>query len=285
MTDLHDAVAELIKAQTLQVHYLPGDPDRSYTARAPCLLQQLRAAVASSTSGRGGRTVPASRLPLAAEALDLWVEITSSVHAWADALRIDRRPYRVAERTQFVPADRMPVWLRRTWAWSGDQVDEHGVPVPIEPLPALPPAIHRLAFEDHDPLADRTIPPVGHLLKAVAARAASLAVDEVTETITRRAHGWADRIRAMLAGLDLDERIRPIRGAACPACGATTAPEQRDDGLYLVPAVQVRFMAMEGREPDDLWAYRICIACGDNGWVAYTTETEQTSETEPGEAA
>lgn len=272
MPDLHDTVGDLIRAQTLQVHYLPGDPGRSYTVRAPCLLAQLRTAVASSSGGRGGRSVPGSRLPLAADALDLWVEVTSTVHHWADALRIDRRPYRTAERTQFVPAERMPGWLRRTWAWSSDQVDEHGTPVPITPLPPVPPAIYRLTLEDHDPLTDRTIPPIGQLLKAVAARAASLAVDEVTDRITTKAHGWTGRIRTMLAGLQVDEQIRPIRGATCQACGAVTAPEQRDDGLYLVPAVQVRFMPLDGAD-GELWAYRFCVACGDNGWVEYTSET------------
>jgi hypothetical protein len=277
--DLHDAVGELIRAQTRTVHYLPGDPDRWYTVRAPCLLTQLRTTIASSTGGRGGRTVPSSRLPLDSGALDLWVEITGNVHAWADALHIDRRPYRAAERTQFTPPDRMPGWLRRTWVWSSDHVDQHGTPVPIEPLPPVAPAIYRLALEDHDPLTDRTIPPVGQLLKAVAARAASLAVDEVTERITTKSTGWTSRIRAMLAGLQVDEQIRPIRGAQCPECGASTAPEQRDDGLYLVPAVQVRFMPLDGAD-GELWAYRMCIACGDNGWVEYTTETEP-----PGEAA
>ena len=273
MIDLNDAVAELVRQQTMRVHYLPGDPLRHYTAWAPCLLAQLHAAVKASDGGCSGRTIPGSRLPLAADALDLWVEITASVHIWADALKIDRKPYRAAERIQFRHDERLPGWLRRLWQWTGRDGETP------QRLPTLPPAIHRLAVEDHDPLTDRAVPPVGQLLRAVAARAASLAIDEVGDRIAYRSHGWAERIRVMLAGWQADEQIHPIRGQACKDCGASTAPEVRADGeLYQVPAVQVRFMPMDGGEPSDLWAYQMCLACGANGWVEYTTET-------PGEAA
>jgi hypothetical protein len=224
--------------------------------------------------------VPASRLPLAADALDLWVEITANVHGWADLLHIDRRPYRAAERVQFEREERLPGWLRRLWQWTGPAGEM------LAPLPVLPPAIHRLAVEDHDPLADRTVPPVGQLLRAVAARAATLAVDEVTDRIAYKAHSWADRIRTMLGGVQADDHIYPIRGATCPACGAFSVLEARDGERYQVPAVQVRFMPLDGGEPDDLWAYRMCVACGDNGWVDYTSETPVTSlDTPPSEAA
>jgi hypothetical protein len=220
LTDLHDAVGELVRQQVRRVHYLPGDPERHYTARAPCLLAQLQAAVAASSNGGGGRTTPASRLPLAADALDLWVEITANVHGWADLLHIDRRPYRAAERVQFEREERLPGWLRRLWQWTGPAGEM------LAPLPVLPPAIHRLAVEDHDPLTDRTVPPVGQLLRAVAARAATLAVDEVTDRIAYKAHSWADRIRTMLGGVQADDHIYPIRGATCPACGATAWPRR-----------------------------------------------------------
>jgi hypothetical protein len=224
--DLHDTVAELIRQQSMRVHYLPADPDRWYTARAPCLLTQLEVAVGSSPGSGSGGTSRGTAALVDVNALDLWTEICDNVHGWAHALHVDRAPYR-------------------------------------DTRPRLDPS----------PAGERTVPAVGQLLKAVAARAQSLAVDEVTDRITHKTTGWTVRIRTMLAGQEVDDRIRPIRGATCGQCGAATAPEQRDDGLYHVPAVQVRFMPMEGREPDDLWAYRMCIACGDNGWVDYTTTT------------
>jgi hypothetical protein len=163
VTDLHDAVAALVRVQSQRVNFLPGDPDRFYTVRAPCLLAQLHVVVASSTGGRGGRTVPGSRLPLAADALDLWVEVVGNVHGWADSLRVDRRPYRAAEHATFAPAERMPGWARRAWHWMGAEARQNAPVGPTgSPLPPESPAVHRLALDDADPLSDRSVPPVGH---------------------------------------------------------------------------------------------------------------------------
>ena len=268
MTDLHDAVATLVRIQTQRVNYLPGDPDRFYTVRAPCLLAQLHLVVASSTGGRGGRTVPGGRLPLAADALDLWVEVVGNVHGWADNLGIDRLPYRAAEHTTFAPPERMPGWARRAWPWMGAP-SRLGESVPPEPAPA----VHRLTLDDSDPLADRTMPPVGHLLKATAARAESLAVDAVIDRMTFVFRQWAGRIGTLLVGQGVEERIHQLRGQACDECGATTVTDDRDGERFVRPAVEVRFMGVDGGEPGDLWAYRTCLACGDNGWVDYSTET------------
>jgi hypothetical protein len=84
-------VNDLTRRQKIKIEFLPG---RTYTATAPSLLAQLRAAAASSTTGHGGRTIPDSRMPLNADALDLWTGIVYSTHGWANVLRLDRRPYR-----------------------------------------------------------------------------------------------------------------------------------------------------------------------------------------------
>lgn len=275
MSDLHDAVADLIRAQTCRVHYLPGQPDTHYTVRAPCLLAQLHTAVAASSSGRGGRTVPGSRLPLAADALDLWVEILTDTHGWAQYLGVDRRPYRAAETATAVAVERVPAWTRRNWQWLGAQARRVWPPSPVgSPLPhETAPARYPVPIDDPDPLADRTVPPVGRLLRATAAQAVAIRADEVAERMAYRASGWADRIRVMLAGWTVDEHIYPIRGEQCEVCGATSVVDERDGERWRVPAVQVRFMAFEGGDPDDLWPCRFCVACGDNGWIPYRSET------------
>lgn len=84
-------INDLTRRQQIKIEYLPG---RTYTATAPSLLAQLRAAAGSSTSGRGGHTVPGSRLPVNTDTLDLWAGIVHNIHGWADTLHIDRRPYR-----------------------------------------------------------------------------------------------------------------------------------------------------------------------------------------------
>lgn len=290
MPDLLDAVGELIRQQTLRVHYLADlliDPtlgrtrevrhqlttahrlqeQRAYTVHAPCLLAQLHAAVYASDTGRGGRTIPGSRMPLTAAALDLWVEISVDVNGWAAALGVDRRPYRRPEAERPAPDVRMPEWQRRLWIWSGTDVDEHGVPVPIPPLPARSPTDQRPDF------IPAGIPPVGQLLRAVAAAAIAQHADELGERIAYRAHGWAAAIDTMLAGPAAEDHIHPIRGATCDQCGASSTVEDRDGERIVVPAIQVRFLPLDQDQPDDRWAYRICIACGDNGWITYTTTT------------
>lgn len=232
-THVADAVGELVKLQTLRVHYLPGDPDRWYTVKAPCLLAQLVGSFAQPTGGAGGRSVARSRLPLSAAALDLWMEITGNVHGWAESLGVDRKPYRDAERH----------------------------------------AMSRLTrhLDDVHPFADRTVPPIGRMLRAVAAQSVALGREEEAERIAFKATVWAERIRVMLAGPAPDERVHSLRGQACGVCGAARALETREGERFWVPAVQVRFLAMD--ESLDLWPYRICLACGDNGWIPYSTET------------
>ncbi|HLU43585.1 MAG TPA: hypothetical protein VKZ67_00970 [Natronosporangium sp.] len=86
----HDAVAALTRRQKTTIHITPTV---RYRATAPCLLAQLRAELAASTTGTGGRTIPTSRPPIATDVLDLWTEITWTVHSWAHHLNLDRQPY------------------------------------------------------------------------------------------------------------------------------------------------------------------------------------------------
>ncbi len=312
MPDLLDAVGELLHPQTMRVHPLadltidppPGAPAelryqlqqarriaaaRAYTVHAPCLLAQLHTAIGGTdVVGANLRGVARSRLPLAADALDLWVAIVTNTHAWAVELGVDRAPYRTPDRPAPAGEVRMPDWMRRLWQWSGNAVDDHGQPVPIAPLPDQPAVPVRRVPLDRDRGNDaRTVPPVGQLLRAVAAAAITQHTDLLADRIGHDAHHWAGAIRSMLAGPAVDERLYPIRGAACATCGATSASEPRDDGTtYRVPAIQVRVMRQDqdyhghwhlrpadSIDQDDAWLYQMCLACGANGWVPYTTET------------
>lgn len=263
--DVTDAVGALVRTQTLRVHYLG---ERFYTARAPCLLTQLHQAVHSSSGGRGGRTVAGSRIPLAADALDLWVEVASSVHGWADALGVDRRPYRAGELAGWRYTERTPGWVRRLWPWLGPAAATGR----SLPLPEPPRAVHPVPAGDPDPLGDRAVPPIGRLLKVVAAQSVALGQGEVEDRIAHRAAGWGERIRVMLAGWAPDERIFPLRGVACSVCGRSTVVDDVDGERFVRPAVEVRFQTLEGMDPEDLWPERWCLACGDTGFLPYTSE-------------
>lgn len=87
---LHKAVGALLVRPQKRIHVGRA----YYDVRAPCLLRQLEEAVASSSTGAGGRTTPGTRAPLGMDALDLWTEILLSVGSWAAVLRLDRRRYR-----------------------------------------------------------------------------------------------------------------------------------------------------------------------------------------------
>lgn len=82
-----EVVGELIKAQRMRIEITA---EVGYTVTAPCLLAQLAEAVEMGGES-GGRGVPGSRPTIAVEALDLWVRIVTSTHAWADACGLSRR--------------------------------------------------------------------------------------------------------------------------------------------------------------------------------------------------
>jgi hypothetical protein len=281
---LQAAIGELLRPQQLRVHYLPGLPAEYYTATAPCLLAQLTDALTPS-AGSGGRKGAASRIPVNADAWDLLVEIATNVHGWADHLGVDRKPYRAAPAlTVRTAGERLPDWQRRLGPYMGrpSPLDGPGdippprredLPAAVEPpTPAAP--LFAVRLDEAGPFAHTGIPPLGHLLRAVAAQAVAANQQAIADRLERKAGQWATRIRTMLAALAADERVYPQRGVPCPACAATAAFEDRgEDGTYRVPALLVWFAADEGADPDDLWLYRHCRACGDEGWVEYTTET------------
>lgn len=284
---LQAAIGELLRPQQLRVHYLPGLPAEFYVATAPCLLAQLVDAVASSSNGQhdGASAGGGARIPIATDAWDLLVEIATNVHGWADHLGVDRKPYRAAPAlTGRTAAERLPDWQRRLGPYMGrpSPLDGPGdIPPPrredvpaavTPPTPAAP--LFAVRLDEAGPFAHTGIPPLGHLLRAVAAQAVAANQQAIAERLERKAGQWATRIRTMLAALAADERVYPQRGVACPACEQAVVFEDRgDDGTYRVPAVVAWFAAADGADPDDLWLYRHCRACGDEGWVEYTTET------------
>lgn len=97
-----EAVALLLKRPTLHVEVTASV---GYTVHAPCLLAQLLDAVGIGLeAGSGARAAFGSRLPLAADALDLAVAITFDVNAWAKDLGVDRRRYLAPDPGSRVPA-------------------------------------------------------------------------------------------------------------------------------------------------------------------------------------
>ena len=329
MTHLVDAVGQLLRQQTMRIHFLPGAPDAFYKVRAPSLLAQLGDAVASSTTGRGGRTTPGSRVPLAVDALQMWTDIHTAVHAWAKELHVDRRPYLRLTRAAAYSTDVGPAWMRtlRPWlrpvAWDqpiedatrSNATTDHTV---VSPSPAYksqptaqPPHLAVLLPLESSGQLDPALPPIGRLLRVTAAAAISAgsAGEAIAITMARRSYCgrditpadctrgcWTHRIVGLLAGAVED---REIRGAACWEC--RTAHEQvdpetgdvtvvmlptttyledrsldgsgRSEDLYRVPAIVVRIANLPDAGPDDLWVYRMCRACGAEGWLDYTTDS------------
>jgi hypothetical protein len=271
---LQAAIGELLRPQQLRVHYLPGLPAEYYTATAPCLLAQLADAIGVGSERAGGHGAEGSRALISAEAWDLWAEVHADVHGWAAYLHIDRSPY-VGDLSQKVrlAVDRQPEWTHRLAPYLHADADD-AAPATAPP-PAKPP-LFAVNLDDQGPFAATTIPPLGYLVRAVAAQAVAANEQAIADRLERRAGQWAVRIRALLAASPADERVYPVPGAACPACDAEVVMEERPgDGTYRVPALIVRFLPIEGGDPDDLWPYRQCRAraCGEEGWVEYTTET------------
>jgi len=228
-----DAVAELIRQQTLRIHPLPGAPEKFYTARAPSLLDQLADAVAQSNGGRGGRTVPGSRIPVSADAIDLWWRIQTSTHGWARNLGVDRHgPF--------------PGLLRRVAAAAADN----------EPMAHL---IRRRAWCGNDVTPDDCTTCWTHRIRG-------LLTPDLTDRELRGASCWACRTRT--------EQHDPATGNTTEVWQPTTTTMIEQDGEhYRVPAIVVRVATLHDASPDDLWIYRMCRACGAEGWLDYTTQT------------
>ena len=252
MTHLADAVGELLRQRTLRIHPVPvGRPDVSYTVRAPGLLEQLGDAVGNSTStGDGAHAVPGPRLPVSADALDLWYQISTSLHAWASDLDVARRE----------PAPVLLSRLRR---------------LDLAQTVAMPVLLRRVmvAAAPHEPIA------------TVMQRRCWCGQSGIAPGDCGRC--WAHRIEALLAPQLVD---RELRGAACTYCltprldpvtqtivsePTTTTVIERDGERFRVPAIVVRVAAAPWAEgaDTDLWVYRMCRNCGTEGWLDYSTST------------
>lgn len=108
-------------------------------------------------------------------------------------------------------------------------------------------------------------PAVGRLLRAVAAASVSQGREAVADAITRAAEKWHRQILAMLHN-QVDQR--PVRGANCFECQATTVVEERDgdaEGTYRIPAIVLITHDQGGIA--DYW-----LACRGCGWNEQVNE-------------
>src|SRR5258708_6175293 len=103
--------------------------------------------------------------------------------------------------------ERVPVLTQRLWLCMGAEARRES-----PPPPAPRPATFAVPTDDPDILADYATPPIGRLLRSVAAQTVAVRADDVAARVLQRASEWSDRIRVMLAGWDPDERIFPLRG-------------------------------------------------------------------------
>jgi hypothetical protein len=97
-----------------------------------------------------------------------------------------------------------------------------------------------------------TLPPVGKLLRAVAAEATGRALQDAVDALTRSCRSWTDRIIGLFAP---SEGQHAIYGAKCPDCGATTVTTPRDGENIQTPAI----VRAPDREKPLVWY--ICQAC------------------------
>lgn len=236
MIHVADAVGELLRTRSTVITPLPiGRPDVTYTVRAPSLLDQLADAVASSSNGRGGRTVPGSRLPLDSGAVDLWWHMQTTIHGMAKALDLRRRgaPGAVLRRLAAAVVkpgqEAMAATLRRR-CWCGKSS--------IAPDDCGRCWVHKIEAMMTPQFADRELRGVGC---------------------------WECRT----------ETLDPRNGTRYWAPTTTVLIEQSGERVR-VPAIVVRVAVMPGLEAataDDLWIYRMCRACGAEGWLDYTTSS------------
>lgn len=248
---VHDAVQALTRQQRMTIDITPAV---RYRVSAPCLLQQLAEELGASSAGSGGRTIPSSRLLLASDAWDLWREIVTNTHGWAHELDLDRRPYLPTPAEPRPAADRPerqtqpPPWWSLLDPDAADVV--HTVPgsAPADPPPS------REQIPDPDRIHE--LPPVGRLLRLVAATATGRGLDQVADAIHHAAQRWTAQIEAMLHG-QIEQR--GVRGAECPNCWASSILEDRDDGRYRIPALVLVTRDVAGEQLQ--W-----IACQACGW-------------------
>jgi hypothetical protein len=153
-----------------------------------------------------------------------------------------------------IPGSRPPIAVdaHDLWWEIAYSTSEWAAALDVDRRPYLRPAVRDAAA---------TTPPVGRLLRAVAAQAVSTGREPIADRIARNADRWARQIRSMLH--DQVEQ-RGVRGATCAECGAAHIVEERDGENYRLPAI-----ALITHEQDDgVLRWLTCRACGWYGAVA-----------------
>lgn len=256
-----DAVAALIRAQTMRIEY-DGIPGLTYRVKAPSLLAQLAAAVGVGMEAGGVRGVPGSRPTINADVLDLWTELVTATAAWCAALGVDRAPLRVAPASQVPARDPAP----RALAQRRRALDLQLFDLQAADLVREMPAGRRDYVRGRPVNLDATdtpddTPAIGRLLRSCAANAISRGWTEIADRIRTSAHAWAGRIETMLGARPGQRRVRR---ASCPSCAATSVIEDRDGTDYRVPALAL----VEYEQGGQVLLWLVCSACG---WFAQVT--------------
>lgn len=104
---------------------------------------------------------------------------------------------------------------------------------------------------DNRPSGKPALPPVGGLLRAVAAAARDRAEQGVLDALTRSCRSWTDRINGLFSP---GSGQRQLYGVACIRCDATSVWTDRDGERILTPAIILT------RIPD-AGSQLICQAC------------------------
>jgi hypothetical protein len=220
MHDVHTALGELLRIQTLTIEYLPG---RTYRAKAPCRLARLAAHIGASTGSGGGRAPTASSTLVDADALDLWTAIVGAAYEWAAFLRVDIRPYHGGTPTG---TDTSPLGR-----WDTPPVGR-----------LLRQVAQRARDTGHPAVVDRITHDAYTWARRIdALLGGTVATDSTGRLIARR-------------------EATDLYGRTCPVCDTRHVVEERDgDGRYRVTALQLRYADLNG-EQHPYWWCRACQA-------------------------
>lgn len=106
-----------------------------------------------------------------------------------------------------------------------------------------------------DPGGTSPIPWTGRLLRTATATAHGRGWHAAVNRVEAKAIAWRQQIEAVLTGT---QQQRPLRGARCTWCLATTITEDREDGTYRTPAL----ILITRDHLAERWL--VCQACGHN---------------------